>query len=183
MEINKRLALWVGSVGAALVLGFGSVLAVAELDRPESISVDYSMQDYRKVYNRSVDIRGMSISLDRYSMLFSDYDGHSPNGKGYFLVLEMEAENRSPRTVTYPYKELSIVIRNGDQFPYTNYGWVHNDNESQELTLKPGEKQHFTVVFEMPSGSLPDLILFRDDVTGDDKIIDMIDPKVADDQN
>lgn len=143
----------------------------------QTISHDYSDEDSRGLYKRSINIEGMLLTVNSYSMVFSEYRGVKPQAKGYFLIVEYDITNESSDYGYFNPRIVSTVTKELGEYPLSKYGSEEFEEVNRETyELPSGETEKGYLLFEMPSGTVPDFLVFdmpNSDATG---VIDLKDP-------
>lgn len=160
----------------SIALAFGVIACVPD---DHNVHQDYSQQDSRETYQRSVDVEGMHLTVNSYSIIFTEYQGVKPNARGYFLVVDYSIQNQSspcgyfdPRVASAVTKEISeyeLFVDGSDKFSGVN-------ERIYDLPVK--ETTAGTLLFELPAGTVPDFLVFKMPNSDKTEAIDLRDPDV-----
>lgn len=141
----------------AVFLLLGGACSPSERDR-----VDYAAEDDRPISKRSAEVAGIHVEITKYGIYYTEYSGQKPAGRGYFFVVEYEVENVSDAVGEFNLDRVNVISMNGAEYPYTTYG-TDSIGDGVNFSIKdfqPGERYTGVLVMEMPSGTMPDSIVF-----------------------
>lgn len=143
---------------------------------PDDLTVnqDYSHQDSREAQSRTADVEGVHITVNSYSILFSEYRGVEPRAKGYFLVVQYSAYNVSSSSGYFNPKTASAVTTALGEYKLSEYG--PNDFPRVNETIQDLPRKSIAsgiLLFEMPAGTTPDFIVFNMPNSDETEIIDL----------
>lgn len=150
---------------------------------PETITVDISNDDDREIGYRSAEVNNIEVVLTKYGLYYSEYAGQKPSGRGYFFVVDYDVENNTDEIREFRLDRVTVLSTIGVEYPYSIYGTTLGGGVNFSIKdFQPGEKYSGTLVMEMPSGTMPDSIVFY----GDNRygqIIDIPDIEGENDEN
>ena len=140
---------------------------------PETITVDISNDDDRAIDRRSAEVNSIEVILTKYGLYYSEYVGQKPSGRGYFFVVNYDVENNTDEIREFRLDRVTVLSTNGAEYPYSIYGAEIGDGVNFSIKdFQPGEEYSGTLVMEMPSGTMPDSIVFYGD-NGYGQVIDI----------
>lgn len=111
----------------------------------------------------TIRIHGTDISMVKYSLIYSEYHGKKPTGKGYFFLMRFRVTNTTLVSRTISLEKTAVITNSGHEYKLENYGIEGITHLNKiEYNLNPRETQYGTIAFELPSGTTPDSIIITD---------------------
>lgn len=143
----------------AIVLAFSLLSGCTPKPDDEHIHVDQT----RAYDSSTIEINGIDISIVEYSLIYSEYHGKRPDGKGYFFLVRFRVTNNALVMRTINLGNTAVITNSGYKYTLENYGIEGITHLNKvEYNLDPEETQYGTIAFELPSGTTPDSLIIID---------------------
>lgn len=145
-------------------LGISALLlsGCSGIGQPDNVHEDVTTTDTRDEYKRSADIQGLVLAVDSYSLIYTEYKGEQPAGRGYFFVVNVSLINKTNSPREFDPINTSAITGTGYEYDMEHYGSDKIDGVNDPITwIAPRTTTYTTLVFEMPSSTTPDFLLVK----------------------